>query len=187
MKNKKVIIVIVAVLVFAIILGAFISKSKKENNIARYGEILSETCYSMLLGASKAEDAGNLIKSVWYDTIYKEYDAETYEYTHNNYGSYYSDFNDALEELFSDYTFKSKLTTIEENQSTVNSNMKKLVNPPDEYEEAYDALKNFYDAYLDLTNLVLSPSGSLSTYSSNFNNADSKAVNCYEAMKMYID
>ena len=64
--------------------------------------------------------------------------------------------------------------------------MKKLQNPPEEYEEAYQAIKEFYDAYLDLTTLAISPSGNLQTYSNNFNDADTETLNCYTAMKMYI-
>ena len=40
--------------------------------------------------------------------------------------------------------------------------MKDLVNPPEEYKEAYEKLQDFYDSYLELTNLVISPTGSLS-------------------------
>ena len=43
-----------------------------------------------------------------------------------------------------------------------------------------------YDAYLSLTNLAINPSGSLHTFSSNFNDADTKALNCYKAMKLYL-
>ena len=79
------------------------------------------------------------------------------------------------------------LSSIETNQDTVASLMKKLKNPPEEYEDAYDAIKELYDAYTKLTNLATSPSGSLQTYSENFNAADTEVVNCYEAMQMYID
>ena len=50
-----------------------------------------------------------------------------------------------------------------------------------------ETIKEVYDAYTKLTNLATSPSGSLQTYSENFNAADSEVVNCYEAMQMYID
>ena len=42
--------------------------------------------------------------------------------------------------------------------------MKDLVNPPEEYKEAYEKLQDFYDSYFELTNLVISPTGSLSSY-----------------------
>ena len=61
-----------------------------------------------------------------------------------------------------------------------------LKNPPAGYEEAYEALKEYYSAYLELTNMATNPSGSLQSYSSNFNEADSNALNCYNAMRLYI-
>lgn len=33
--------------------------------------------YTMLDGAAKAENAGNIIKSVWYNVIYQESDSKT--------------------------------------------------------------------------------------------------------------
>lgn len=65
----------------------------------------------MLLGASEAEDAGNLIKSVWYNTIYEETDSKTDKYTHSesNGFRFNKDFNDSLSALFSDSDFTEKI------------------------------------------------------------------------------
>ena len=68
-------------------------------------------------------------------------------------------------------------TTIEE----------KLKNPPDEYKDAYDAVSDLYDAYISLTNCATDPSGSLQTYSSTFNDADTNTLNAYKAMELYLD
>lgn len=65
--------------------------------------------------------------------------------------------------------------------------MKSLTNPPDEMQEAYTALKEYYDAYIELTNLATNPSGSLQSFSNNFNTADTEAANCYNAMDLYIE
>ena len=65
--------------------------------------------------------------------------------------------------------------------------MKKLKNPPDEYKDAYGAISDFYDAYISLTNCAIEPSGSLQTYSSTFNDADTSALNAYKAMELYLD
>lgn len=69
----------------------------------------------------------------------------------------------------------------------VNSMMKKLKNPPEEYKDAYESISKMYDAYLSLTNLVTDPSGNYQTYSQNFNNADSETLNCYNALKVYLE
>lgn len=153
---------------------------------AEYSENLSSVSLSMLLGAGEAEDAGNLIRKVWYNSIHEERDPETDSYTRPK-GYFYDDFNDALRELFSDSSFQSKISSIENNQESVAELMKALRNPPEEYEEAYDAVKDCYDAYLSLTNLAISPTGSLQTYTTSFNDADTKTLNAYNALKLYLD
>lgn len=181
-------IIITAALLFAVAAFLFIGLSK-QNAAAEYAENLDNATYMMLNGAVQAEDAGNLIKSVWYNSIHEERDSETDKYTRMNYGtgSFYDDFNDALGNLFADADFRSTLSSIESNQDSVASIMKDLKNPPEEFEDAYDAIREYYDAYLALTNLAIDPSGSLTTFSSNFNDADTEVVNCYNAMKLYLD
>lgn len=196
-KHKKKILKIV-ILIIAIIL-ALISvlvvvrdnQKKKVEQLEKeqalqlsqdYSENLSSAVLMMISGASDAEEAGNLIHDVWSDTIYDEYNPETSKYV-----SGHSDFNDSLQALFDDSEFFEKLNDIKSNQETVKSLMKKLTNPPEEHAEAYSELKNFYDAYLELTNLVIDPTGSLQTFTNNFNDADTAAAKYYEAMRLYIE
>lgn len=193
-KNTKKYIVIALVAVLAVIIALFIGKNLKEQKLAEeaaqrsanYASTLKTASFTMLLGASEAEEAGNLIKSVWYNCIYEERDSKTDKYTRPN-GYFLNDFNDALTNLFVDSSFKSTISSIESNQERVAGLMKDLKNPPEEYEEAYEAVKELYDAYKKLTNLATNPSGSLRTFSDNFNAADTETVNCYEALQMYID
>jgi len=179
-KSKKplVVISIIVVLIAAI---AFISGQAA---IEDYGERLSGTSSKMLSGAILAEDAGTLIYNVWHDSIYEEYDSKTYKFTRPK--GYYVDFNTALSNLFLDTTFSANIYLIEQNQKDVKQLMKSLSNPPKKYQEAYATIKELYDAYLDLTNLAVDPSGSLSTFTSNFNEADSNFAKCYDTMKLYI-
>ena len=142
--------------------------------------------YTMLDGAAKAVNAGNLIKSVWYNAIYEERDAETDKYTMKN-GEFVDDFNDALSNLFSDENFVNSISEIELNQSEVTDLMKKLKNPPKKYEEAYAVLKTYYDNYIKMTKSVISPTGSLQTFSEDFNTYDTDTVNSFEKMKLYLD
>ena len=86
-----------------------------------------------------------------------------------------------------DSSFSSQIADINDNKDTVNSLMKKLKNPPEEYKDAYESLSKLYDAYISLTNLVTDPTGSLQTYSQNFNDADNETLNCYNALKMYLE
>lgn len=196
-KSKKLIVIgIIAVIVVAISAAVGVQVHKKnvaakaaaeaQKQSEEYGSNLSLAAYSMLSGASDAETCGNLIKQVWYNAIYKESDSKTDKYTKPD-GYYVSDFNDALQNLFSDSSFSSQLADINDNKDTVNSLMKKLKNPPEDYKDAYDSLSKLYDAYISLTNLATDPTGSLQTYSQNFNDADSETLNCYNALKMYLE
>lgn len=189
-SKKVIIIAIVAIVaIIAAIFGTkYIQEKKAIEEAENYGKKLETLTYTMLNGAVDAESCGNLTKSVWYNCIYEEYDSTTDKYTRKNgWGSFYDDFNDALKNLFSDSSFKKKLESIEENQTQVNSLMKEMKNPPEEWSDAYEDLEEYYDAYLELTNLALNPTGSLSTFSSNFNSADTNVSNLYNKMKMYFD
>ncbi len=187
-KKYIIIAIMVAILIGVGIVASSIIKSNRSAKIsAEYLENLKSATTTMLLGATDAEDAGNLIKSVWYNTIYEESDLKTDKYTRSNGYGFNDDFNDSLTALFSDSSFKSKISSIKSNQELVSGLMKALQNPPEEYVEAYESIKEFYDAYLDFTGLVIDPSGSLQTFSNNFNNADTETVNCYKAMKIYVE
>lgn len=196
-KSTKKYIVTAAIAVIAIVALALLAvsiKNKKAadayaNNVAAYSANLEKASYTMLLSAAKAEEAGNLIKLVWNNSIHEVSDSKTNKYTKtkNGTGWFHSDFNDALGSLFSDKDFKSTVNQIETAQNEAANIMKSLKNPPEEYEDAYDAVKDYYEAYITLTNMVTNPNGSLQTYSSGFNNAVSEFMKCYNALDLYVD
>ena len=196
-KSKKIIVIATIAVIVAAIITAIGVQTHKNNVAAKaaaeaqkqseeYGTNLNMAAYSMLSGASDAETCGNLIKQVWYNAICEKSDSKTDKYTKPK-GYYVSDFNDALQNLFSDSSFGSQIADINDNKDTVNSLMKKLKNPPEEYKDAYESLSKLYDAYISLTNLATDPTGSLQTYSQNFNDADNETLNCYNALKMYLE
>lgn len=189
-SNKKGIVIGVissVLVVICIVIGLIVKSNNDKKTVQNYASNLSSTTFTMLTGAAEAESAGNLIKNVWHDCIYKEFDIETSEYVKDDKNKYFEDFNDALRKLFADDSFQRKISTIEDNQESVKEQMRQLQNPPKEYEEAYGAIKDYYQAYLNFTGLVISPSGSLSTFSSNFNDADSETIRLYNSMKLYIE
>jgi flagellar basal body-associated protein FliL len=196
-KSKKIIMIAIIAVIGAAMIAAIGVQTHKKNVAAKaaaeaqkqneeYVTNLNLAAYSMLSGASDAETCGNLIKQVWYNAIYEKSDSKTDKYKKPK-GYYVSDFNDALQNLFSDSSFSSQIADINDNKDTVNSLMKKLKNPPEEYKDAYESLSKLYDAYISLTNLATDPTGSLQTYSQNFNDADNETLNCYNALKMYLE
>ena len=194
-NTKRIIIICIAsLIVICTIIGVIVGIKKYNNKKAEdlhieqvndYADNYKEVSRKMLSGAADAESCGNLIKSVWYNSIYEESDYETNKYTKS--GSKYNDFNTSLNNLFADYEFSKKIEGIEINQRQVAEIMKQLKNPPDEWEESYEVLKEYYDAYLTLTELVVNPTGSLQTFSENFNSADSDVSKYYSKIKNEIE
>lgn len=197
-KKTKRAIIIAAVIVIIGIIGGLIGvkayNDKKAEEAARlaaetaktYESNLALISISMISGGAKAENAGNLIKSVWYNAIYEKRDSATDKYTRPD-GSFVSDFNTALGNLFADSSFIQTIDDIKENQALVSGYMKDLKNPPEGYEDAYSAVKECYDDYVTFTNMVINPTGSLQTFSTNFNDVDTSFVNNYQALQLYID
>lgn len=111
-KVTKKIKVIIGIVVALFVVGgttAFgVTQYQKKKAAEEYAQQVEEyygnlelATYTMLTGASEAESAGNLIKQVWYNAIYEEKDDDTDNYTRPE-GSFVSDFNEALGNLFTD-------------------------------------------------------------------------------------
>lgn len=187
--------IFVFLLALSIIGGATfvgVRQYQKKKAAERYAEIVSEykaklslTLDTILIGAGSAERCGNKVKVVWQNAIFEDYDIETDKYTRPD--GYFVNFNSALQNLYEDDNFKKNIDGIEKNQDTVNELMKTLKNPPAEYQEAYEKTNELYDSYFVLTNLAVSPTGNLQTYSNNFNDADMETEKCYKAMSKYLD
>lgn len=185
-KSKRVLFIIGVVAIIAIAIAGF--KVVTENNEKKiYAENYEKIVGLMLGGASDAESACSLIHDVWSNTIYEEDDSKTDKYTKDSNGEFYDDFNTSLMKLMLSDSFTSDIDDIKENQEQVQKLMKEMKNPPEGYEDAYDALKTFYDAYTNLVGLATDPSGSLSSYTSNFNNADTETLNAYKATLLYTE
>ncbi|MCM1541995.1 MAG: hypothetical protein NC121_12140 [Blautia sp.] len=156
-----------------------------ERRKREYAENLRDVLQTMLSGAVDAENCCNLIVRVWNNAIWEKEDSETDLYTRSD-GHFVKDFNDALYNLFSDSEFCEQINSILENQERVNSIVGLLADPPEEYKNAYDSLTKCYDAYRRFMNMAVNPTGSLNTFSEDFDDADNEFIRCYQAMDFYI-
>lgn len=150
-----------------------------------YLENLRNAVQTMLSGAVDAESCCNLIVQVWNNAIWEKGDSETDKYTRPD-GYFVTDFNDALDNLFSDSDFYAQIGSIKENQMEVDSIVGLLVNPPEEYKNAYESLAKCYDAYRRFISMAINPTGSLNSFSEDFNNIDKEFIRCYQAMDFYL-
>lgn len=172
---------VIALIVIAMIGFILFYEFKK----AEYCDNMEAVTYTMINGAGMAENAGNLISSVWFNALFERRDNETDKYT-MEYGIFVGDFNDALAKLFDDDSFINSVSRIKTNQSEVIDFMKELNNPPKEYEEAYSVLKIYYANYMNLINTVIEPRGIYYTFAENFNECVEDTVDSYEEMVLYL-
>lgn len=196
-KLSTIIIVIVALLIIVMTAALGIRRYQIERTAheraaqeaiqysQEYAENLKLATYTMLSGAADAESCCNLICQVWNNAIWQKEDSATDNYTKPD-GYFVDDFNFALENLFADPKFYTQINAIKENQETVTSIIAQLKNPSEEYKTAYESLSEYYDAYLTFTNLAINPSGSLNTFSEDFDAIDEKCLHCYQVMVFYI-
>lgn len=190
-KVHKGLLVTILILAIIAIYGAWQVKKHEDNK--KYQAALDKYRIDFELAAmaihaltEPAEACGKLIKDVWYNAIYEKADITTDEYTRPN-GYFVSDFNIALDNLFSDEGFIIIINNVKASQELVHSSIKKLKSPPAEYQDAYEALIDLYDAYIDLSNIVINPSGTLNTFSDNLTSAINKVYKNYDKVALYVD
>ena len=181
-KSKKYIWLI---LLAVVLIGGYFLK--REYDSYKYSVNIRDAYIEMATGASDAEAAGGLIHSVWYNSIFQIDDAETNKFTRQSdgTGSFYNDFNDALNLLMEDRSFQLDMLALTENQARVTQLMKELSDPPEKYREQYYDLKNLYGSYNELVLLVLNPTGTLNSFTDDFNEADKNCAD-YVVSCMYL-
>lgn len=184
--NKKWLVagvIAIPIIVLAIIIGI---QSSKKVALDNYKKNYDSAVALMVVGATDAEEAGELIHDVWYNTIFEQSDSKTDKYTTNTNGYFYDDFNDSLNNLYNDTDFLEKISSIKNNKRDVINIMRELTNPPTEYKEAYESLKKCYDEYISLTNMIISPNGTLTSFTDEYNKLDSALAKDLESLSVYI-
>ena len=182
-KSKKKKILIISAIILVILIGAA-GIIVNLNSHLSYDSDLRDAVNLMLSGASTAETCGNQIQDVWNNAILEKQDEDTDKFTRPE--GRFLDFNDALSNLQNDATFSSSISSLITNQQDVQNVMKRLQNPPDSFEDEYEAVSELYDTYLDLTNMVINITGSLESFSKDFSEVDSELLKDYQAAALYF-
>ncbi|WP_102348431.1 zinc-ribbon domain-containing protein [Bacillus sp. Marseille-P3661] len=170
-KKKKLLTLIISLLVVGLLLGvgySVYSKQQSEKIAAEYAENVDLLLIEMVASGAQAESLLNLTAKVWVNTIYEEEDFKTDQYT-KKYGYFEDDFNVSLARLFADENTKKTIESIETSQDNVADLMKKLQNPPEDYQKAYETLSELYSVYQGVTDLAINPKGTLTSFNSNRN------------------
>ena len=187
-----IIAVVIWLAVLAVVVGGvvfFALRDKNEKNARiEYINCLNGFNYSVIDSANKAEDFGSLVRDVWYNTIYEIRDSRTNKYTlKSRTGLTFNDsFNDSLARLYEDENVIEIVGLLKECQDLVNEWYLLLQNPDDEFKECFALVNSLYDDYMRLTNLVISPSGSLQSYTNEFNTTRDGLLEKYKKLDLLI-
>lgn len=130
-----------------------------------YKDRLDVAYQLMVTSGANMEDIINGYTDVWHSAIWD--DGATID------GQRYTDFNEALAAKLESYTTNGDLDTLDSMMSTLNKTMDRLKNPPNKYEDEYEAALNAYAAVKDMNNFV-EPTGSYDTYSSGASQQDNE-------------
>ncbi len=191
-KHKKTaLFIILSIAIIATIFLGIKKHNEKKAQLAyqeefnRYIDNLNTAQILMLSGGSDAEGLCNLTGKVWYNAIYEKKDSTTDKYTRPS-GYFVSDFNTALANLYDASTTKATKEDIESNQILVKDMMKELQNPPEGLEKCYETVTELYTAYKGLTDLAISPTGSLTSFSESRNTKISNFMDLFDKLDNQI-
>ncbi|MBR1930805.1 MAG: hypothetical protein IJ833_04925 [Lachnospiraceae bacterium] len=181
--------IITILLVLAMIMLAISSHTTPLRKNRSATQRLTELTNAILDSCCQVEDCGNMIIAVWNNSIYNKEAANTDMYTRedNGTGAFYEDFNDALDNLFLDPEFAGQIDAIRLQQQNIIALMREMNDLQENNQEVYDDLKNYYECYMQFADMVVHPTGSLSSFSSDFDEADENTVRYYRNIILYTE
>lgn len=185
-KKKKLIIFGIIAVIAVIIISVVGSKAYQKHKEQTYNYDMATVLQKMLDSAATTEDCCNLLIKVWDNSINEERDAETDQYTRPD-GYFLDDFNDALHNLFADAEFSAKIDDIQAEQKEVSQLMQGLKNPPEKYEDAYDAIESVYNSYIEFTQLIINPTGSYNSYDDDYTNTKADLLQRITKVEAYVN
>lgn len=184
-KKHKVPVIIVGVLALVVLTIICVLVGMSNAAAAKhqaYVDNLNKVYSEMLSGASESEKMGGEVHDIWYSAIWK--DDETWD---SNIEKYHSDdFNAALKKYFNDTETLKKEVSIASHTSAIDEAMKEMQDPPEDLKNVCDAMNDAYKEYKTLSELATNPTGNLTTYTSQFNQADTSVASELSAFKNKI-
>lgn len=173
-KSKVLPVVLTIILIIAGIGGYFtyysIQSKNREEKIKAYLDDAKSFYSSVIISGSNMETVGNAIQSAWKKYI-----------NSSSYGAYYNgeyiySVDSAVEAAQNEQS--GKISSVRSGDSSIASTYKSLLTIPEtenqELQEIKDTVKDVYDAYKNMYDCVITPSGNYSSWTSDFSDADSK-------------
>lgn len=182
---RKIVLAVVAVTALAA-MCIFAVKDVQQRKAAAYQGELVQLAERIQEYAVDAYEVAAAEESVWRNSIYQQQDESTDPYTMEN-GVFLEDFDDALGNLYNDSVFAARLASVQTNRVSAAGSMSGLKDAPEGYEDVYQALKAYYDAYIRLTNLALNSAGyTYSDFNSELGDLNRELDTCYLTIATYV-
>jgi hypothetical protein len=167
--KSKVIILVVIFLIVSIIGGIigynYYTTKKKHDYEIQYQTNFSQATLDILNQTIVCEGMTAMISSSWNSAIDND-----------------EDFNTALENVHKAWEDGGNFKTLENKKSSIEKEMIKLQNPPQDYQKAYDLFVELYSKYGQLYNQAVSPTGSLTSYNNDVNEKSSDFNEIYDKL-----
>ena len=179
-KTSKTLPVILTIILAIIAVGGFLTynfiQEKKAAEAAAelaaavedYKSTASAFYYTVISSGVDMETIGGAIQTAWK------------QYINSSYGTYYNGtyvYNVDSAVGAAQHEQSSRISSVRDANSDISSLYKELLILPDsnnqELQEIKEAVKDVYDAYQDMYDCVISPSGNYSSWTSEFSNVDS--------------
>ena len=170
---------IVLVLLFVVPVMALLDDQEYTDNFNHVSEIYNSQLDN--LNGTK-----ELLIKTWSNAIFKQRDPKTDPYTRPN-GVFVSDFNTALENLYSDPDFAEKIQSMHDAKIELIQLRKELEDAPSRYEDLEPVILRYIDAIVDAITLVESPNGSLKDISENIGDAITELNNVTEELNSELE
>jgi DNA-directed RNA polymerase subunit M/transcription elongation factor TFIIS len=184
-KNRTKNIIIIAIVSVLVIVGLVIGIIIKNNNdkqrakeeleqaVEKYKSDAYSFGYETLSSLADIESVGNDVKSYWYDYIYEDK---------------YSSINDAVDKALEKNS--ELIETINDEKKSIEKDYKVLLNVPDEnnseLNEIKDAVKDLYNDYYDFYDVVITPTGNYTSFTSDFSRLDSSGLKKYNTLNTLL-
>lgn len=188
-KKIKIILPIILVIVLAVagVGGYFvysnIQQKKMEEAIAAYKQDARDFCMDVAESGSNMEKIGNAIQSAWSAYISNSRYGTMYN------GTYIYSIDSAVAAAQDEQS--SAISSVRSNDSKIKSMYKSLLVVPDtedqELQEIKDAVKELYEAYEDMYDVIINVSGNYLSFKSDFGDTDSELADAIGDLSSLIN
>ena len=177
---KKVLLVVVLLLGASVCFYSisFYKETKYQVTYDKAFKSIQEVCV-------ESESSSNKMLKIWHNSIYKVDDEETNEFTKNENGIFYTDFNDALGKYYESNEYLKYYEKAKSSLDDASLLIKKLNKPTDKFEKAFDALLDYYAHSKDFYNLAFNMQGSYNSCSEKYNQLENEYNDIFQKAMAY--